>query len=71
LQQLGEWALRRACAEAARWPAPLSVSVNLSAAQFRGEKSLVDVVAQALDAAGLPADRLVLEITESLLMTPR
>ncbi len=69
IEILGEWALRRACAEAAKWPAPLSVSVNLSAAQFRGRTSLVQVVAQALDAAGLPANRLTLEITESLLMT--
>jgi EAL domain-containing protein (putative c-di-GMP-specific phosphodiesterase class I) len=45
------------------------VSVNLSAAQFRGELDLVQVVTQALDTSGLPAERLVLEITESLLMS--
>ncbi len=69
IEHLGRWALERACTEAAGWPQPLTVSVNLSAAQFRGELDLVAVVAQALDASGLQADRLVLEITESLLMT--
>lgn len=65
---LGEWALNRACSDAAKWPAPLSVSVNLSAAQFRGEKNLSDVIARVLRVSGLPPRRLVLEITESLLM---
>jgi diguanylate cyclase (GGDEF)-like protein len=69
IEQLGRWALERSCAEAATWPAPLTVSVNLSAAQFRGELDLVQVVTRALDTSGLSADRLVLEITESLLMS--
>jgi EAL domain-containing protein (putative c-di-GMP-specific phosphodiesterase class I) len=69
IEALGEWALQRACAEAAGWPAPLTVAVNLSAAQFRGEKDLVQVVRGALDAAGLAAERLEVEITESLLMS--
>jgi diguanylate cyclase (GGDEF)-like protein len=68
IEALGEWALRRACADAALWPAPLRVAVNLSAAQFRGEKDLVQVVRSALGAAGLAAERLEIEITESLLM---
>ena len=45
------------------------MSVNLSAAQFREDADLVGTVARALDAAGLPASRLELEITESLLMS--
>jgi diguanylate cyclase (GGDEF)-like protein len=69
IEALGEWALQRACAEAAGWPAPLSVAVNLSAAQFHGEQDLVQVIGRALDAAGLPAQRLEVEITESLLMS--
>ncbi len=69
IEALGQWALERACADAARWPAPLTVSVNLSVAQFRGEQDLVDVVTRALDKSGLDASRLVLEITESLLMS--
>ena len=65
---LGRWVLQRACADAASWPAPLSVAVNLSAAQFR-HGDLVAVVTAALDAAGLAPHRLELEITESLLMS--
>jgi len=68
IEALGCWALERACHDAASWPAPLSVSVNLSAAQFRGERDLVEVVQQALAQSRLPAQRLSLEITESLLM---
>ncbi|MBT9599334.1 MAG: EAL domain-containing protein [Vitreoscilla sp.] len=65
---LGRWVLRSACAEAASWPSHLSVAVNLSAAQFRHD-NLVEVIGRALDAAGLPARRLEIEITESLLMS--
>jgi diguanylate cyclase (GGDEF)-like protein len=69
IEPLGRWALEQACHEATRWPAPLAVSVNLSAAQFRGETDLVEVVAQALAQSGLAPQRLELEITESLLMS--
>jgi diguanylate cyclase (GGDEF)-like protein len=68
IEPLGAWVLRRACREAASWPEALAVSVNLSAAQFRSD-DLMSTVATALDAAGLPAQRLELEITESLLMS--
>ena len=68
IDALGRWVLRRACADAASWPAPLSVAVNLSAAQFR-HGDLVEVVSEALQTAGLAAQRLELEITESLLMS--
>jgi diguanylate cyclase (GGDEF)-like protein len=64
---LGRWVLQRACIDAASWPSTLSVAVNLSAAQFR-HGDLVVVVAGALKASGLAADRLELEITESLMM---
>jgi diguanylate cyclase (GGDEF)-like protein len=64
---LGEWVLRTACAEAASWPANMGVAINLSPVQFR-EKSLVDIIAAALEAAGLAADRLDLEITEGVLL---
>ena len=64
---IGLWVLRHACAEAARWPAPLTVAVNLSALQFSGN-NLVQQVTEALADAGLPPQRLELEITESLLM---
>ena len=64
---LGEWVLRTACVEAATWPDMISVAVNLSPAQFRN-RSLVALVAAALQAAGLPAERLELEITEGVLL---
>jgi diguanylate cyclase (GGDEF)-like protein len=64
---LGAWVLRRACIEAAHWPAALTVSINLSPAQFRGEQ-LVAQVTRALAQSGLDPKRLELEITESLLM---
>ena len=68
IEPLGRWVLRRACQQAAGWPEALTVSVNLSAAQFRSDE-LLATVAEALDASGLPAQRLELEITESLLMS--
>jgi diguanylate cyclase (GGDEF)-like protein len=67
IEALGRWVLRSACAEAARWPAPLTVAVNLSAAQFRND-ALVHTVIDALADAGLAPERLEVEITESLLM---
>ncbi len=64
---LGQWALRQACSDAARWPSGIRVAVNLSPAQFR-PRGLVSMVTQILAATGLPAHRLELEITEALLM---
>jgi diguanylate cyclase (GGDEF)-like protein len=64
---LGEWALHRACAEAASWPGNVSVAVNLSPVQFKG-RALVQTVTEALAASGLPDFRLELEITESVLL---
>ena len=67
LGEIGEWALRQACREAAGWSTSLRVAVNVSAAQFR-DRSLAGIVAQALKQAGLPASRLELEITETVFM---
>jgi diguanylate cyclase (GGDEF)-like protein len=64
---LGEWVLRQACADAMRWPADIKVAVNLSPIQVMNP-NLVAVVVGALAAAGLPASRLEVEITESVLM---
>ena len=64
---LGEWVLRRACADAVHWPASVKVAVNLSAAQFRNGR-LTKTVREALEETGLPASRLELEITESVLL---
>jgi diguanylate cyclase (GGDEF)-like protein len=65
--QLGEWALREACAEATAWPDGICVSVNLSPLQF-SKGNLVSTVMNALASSGLPASRLELEITESVLL---
>ncbi|SDN43773.1 PAS domain S-box-containing protein/diguanylate cyclase (GGDEF) domain-containing protein [Methylobacterium phyllostachyos] len=62
---LGAWALKEACREAVYWPEPLCVSVNVSTVQFRG--GLEEAVIAALASSGLAAQRLKLEVTESLL----
>jgi EAL domain-containing protein (putative c-di-GMP-specific phosphodiesterase class I) len=64
---LGEWVIRQACATAARWPTDLKVAVNLSPAQFRSA-GLLQVIVGALASSGLAADRLELEITETILL---
>ena len=64
---LGEWVLRKACSEAVKWPSELKIAVNLSPAQFRS-RGVVQAVLTALAYSGLPADRLELEITESVLL---
>ncbi len=64
---LGEWVLREACAEAAKWPAEIKIAVNLSPVQFRS-RNLVQVVVSALARSGLSPTRLELEITESLFL---
>jgi diguanylate cyclase (GGDEF)-like protein/PAS domain S-box-containing protein len=64
---IGEWTLRRACADAASWPNDMTVSVNLSPVQFR-KQGLALTITGALAAAGLRPDRLELEITETALM---
>jgi len=64
---LGEWVLRKACLDAAAWPDDIKVAVNLSPTQVTNQ-NLVPIVVSALAAAGLPARRLEVEITESVLM---
>jgi diguanylate cyclase (GGDEF)-like protein len=64
---LGEWALQRACVEAAKWPKSVKVAVNLSPVQFR-DRGLALQVVSALAKSGLPAQRLELEVTERLLL---
>jgi EAL domain-containing protein (putative c-di-GMP-specific phosphodiesterase class I) len=59
--------LRQACVEALTWPGDLKVAVNLSPVQFKNG-DLTEVVFAALSSAGLPAGRLELEVTESILL---
>ena len=65
--EMGEWILREACLEAASWPVPMQIAVNLSPAQFM-HGDLVGLVQSILNETGLPAGRLELEITEGVLI---
>jgi diguanylate cyclase (GGDEF)-like protein/PAS domain S-box-containing protein len=64
---LGRWVLQTACAEAASWPVPWRVAVNLSPAQFK-QRDLPQTVGQILRETGLAPSRLELEITEGILI---
>jgi EAL domain-containing protein (putative c-di-GMP-specific phosphodiesterase class I) len=65
--EMGAWALREACAEAAGWPPGIKLAVNLSPVQFTSPR-LVESACEALAASGLAVDRLELEVTESVLL---
>ena len=64
---MGEWIIRNACAMAARWPNQIKIAVNLSPVQFRSP-GLVSSIAAAINASGLPAERIELEVTETSLL---
>ena len=64
---IGEWVLRTACDEAATWPSNIRIAVNVSAEQLQSP-GFVATVASALANSGLAADRLELEVTESVFM---
>src|SRR5262249_31617941 len=64
---MGEWILREACREAASWPRPLQIAINLSPIQFR-RGDLPQLVHSVLLETGLAPGRLELEITESVLI---
>ena len=67
IEMLGEWALRKACEQAAAWPTAIRVAVNVSAIQF-ANPALPGKVVSALANAELPPDRLELEITEGVFL---
>jgi diguanylate cyclase (GGDEF)-like protein/PAS domain S-box-containing protein len=67
IMQIGEWVLREACREAARWPRPLQIAVNLSPIQFR-HGDLPGLVHSVLLETGLAPARLELEITEGVMV---
>jgi diguanylate cyclase (GGDEF)-like protein/PAS domain S-box-containing protein len=67
LGPIGGWVPKKACAEAVGWPGTIVVAVNLSPAQFKSGTLVLDVIA-ALGQSGLPANRLELEITETVLL---
>jgi len=66
--QVGNWVLREACREAARWTDGARVAVNVSSAQLAAGPALVGHVLHALAASRLPAERLELELTESIFL---
>jgi diguanylate cyclase (GGDEF)-like protein len=64
---IGAWVIREACAQAASWPQPIRVAVNVSPVQFhRG--TLHETILRALASSGLAPDRLEIEITESIFL---
>jgi diguanylate cyclase (GGDEF)-like protein/PAS domain S-box-containing protein len=65
--EISEWVLRTACREAASWPRPLQIAINLSPVQFR-HGDLPGLVHSALLESGLAPKRLELEITEGVLV---
>jgi diguanylate cyclase (GGDEF)-like protein len=66
---LGEWVLKTACQEATRWPAEISVAVNVSPRQLGDSERLAAAVQSALQSSGLPPERLELEITEGAMLS--
>jgi diguanylate cyclase (GGDEF)-like protein len=64
---IGEWVLRTACKKATAWPSGISISANVSPLQFRST-TIVSMVAAALEASGLDARRLDLEVTEGAIL---
>ena len=67
IARIGEWVLRTALSEAARWPEHVRVAVNLSPIQFNDPK-IVEVVDRALQDTGVTPKRLELEITEGVFL---
>jgi diguanylate cyclase (GGDEF)-like protein/PAS domain S-box-containing protein len=66
--EIGEWVLRTACKEAARWSDDLSISINVSPTQFRSPH-LAKKIASLLETTRLSPSRLELEITETAMMS--
>jgi diguanylate cyclase (GGDEF)-like protein len=67
---IGEWVIRTACFEAAKWSDGCAVAVNVSAVQF-ASPDLVPAILSALDESGLDPHRLEIEVTESVLLDAR
>jgi len=68
INEIGEWVLRTACTEAAKWPEQVSIAVNLSPVQFK-LPSLPSTVRAILNDTGVDAQRLELEITEGVFLS--
>lgn len=68
IDPIGKWVLEQACAAAVTWPDHISIAVNVSALQFEDD-NFVATVASALENAGLPPERLDLELSESVIVS--
>ena len=64
---IGQWVMRQAMEEAARWPSPVKVNINVSPEQLI-EPDFVSGVVRALSASRLPAERVEIEVTESIFL---
>jgi diguanylate cyclase (GGDEF)-like protein len=64
---IGEWVIREACRQAAKWPSDIRVAVNMSVVQFKFP-GLTKTVSEALASAGIDGSRLIVELTESVLI---
>jgi diguanylate cyclase (GGDEF)-like protein len=64
MHEIGEWVLHTACREAASWPLPLRIAVNVSPEQIGDDDALVERVREVLAITGLAPERLELEVTE-------
>jgi len=67
INEIGDWVLRTACAEAASWPEPIRLAVNVSPVQLKNQ-TLALRIAGALAVSGLKPGRLEIEITEAVLI---
>jgi diguanylate cyclase (GGDEF)-like protein len=65
---IGDWVLHEACREAAKWPDHIKVAVNVSAVQFRSP-GILQSISDAVQAAGVEGSRLIVEVTESVMIT--
>jgi len=67
INQVGRWVIETACREAASWADPLPIAVNVSPRQFH-QSDLCDIIRMALDRNALDPRRLVVEVTEGILI---
>jgi diguanylate cyclase (GGDEF)-like protein len=65
---IGEWVLQVACREAAKWPSHIKVAVNVSVVQLKSP-GILQSVSEAIGAAGIEGSRLIVEVTESVMIT--
>jgi predicted signal transduction protein with EAL and GGDEF domain len=64
---IGEWVIREACKQAAKWPRHVKVAVNVSAAQFKSA-ALVPTIVDAIASSRIASSRLIVEVTESVMI---